>query len=164
MRGFSLLGLLVFVLWVATMEWVAARWGVWDEIVTPWKLAPTEARTWPWHEVTKHYWDDRTQSFIPCFKAYTFEPEAPWGFASRYQYTESDDELLAIYRLAYPPYWWGHFYRPEVWLAIIFGSLWLWRVVGWFRERRQTRATVVPPKNAIGEGKEGTGGTTGGGT
>jgi len=33
----------------------------------------------------------------------------------------------------FPEWWWGHFYRPEVWLTIIFGSLWLWRVAKWVR-------------------------------
>jgi WD40 repeat protein len=30
----------------------------------------------------------------------------------------------------------GHLARPEVWLAIIFGSLWIWRASVWWRERR----------------------------
>jgi len=41
-----------------------------------------------------------------------------------------------LYRRFYPEWWWGHFCRHEVWLAIIFGSLWLWRVVLWFRVGR----------------------------
>lgn len=30
----------------------------------------------------------------------------------------------------------GHLHCPEVWLAIIFGSLWLWRASVWWRRRR----------------------------
>ena len=36
----------------------------------------------------------------------------------------------------YLEWWWGHFYRPEVWLAIVFGALWIWRIVRWYRMRR----------------------------
>jgi len=28
----------------------------------------------------------------------------------------------------HPEWWWGHFYRPEVWVAFVFGALCLWRV------------------------------------
>jgi len=40
------------------------------------------------------------------------------------------------YHRRFPEWWWGHFYRPEVWLAIIFGVLWFWRVTKWFQEQR----------------------------
>jgi len=46
---------------------------------------------------------------------------------------EDATELEYVYKRRHPEWWWGHFYRPEVWLAIIFSSLWLWRIVRWFR-------------------------------
>jgi len=50
-----------------------------------------------------------------------------------------------------PEQWWGHFYRPEVWLTIIFGTLWLWRVVQWVKERRRpASAPGGPPEQSSG--------------
>ena len=46
------------------------------------------------------------------------------------------DEFEVYHRL-YPEWWWGHFFRPEVWLALIFGSLSAWRVIVWFWARRE---------------------------
>jgi len=35
---------------------------------------------------------------------------------------ERDDEFVGIvWRRIYPEWWWGHFYRPEVWLAVVCG-------------------------------------------
>ncbi|MBI3829623.1 MAG: hypothetical protein HY291_08910 [Planctomycetes bacterium] len=48
----------------------------------------------------------------------------------------TNPKIIVLHR-RFPEWWWGHFYRPEVWLTIIFGSLWLWRVIRWFRERRK---------------------------
>jgi hypothetical protein len=37
-----------------------------------------------------------------------------------------------------PEWWWGHFYRPEVWAAAVFGAVWFWSVATWlWRNRRR---------------------------
>ena len=33
------------------------------------------------------------------------------------------------WRRRHPEWWWGHFYRPEVWLAMFFGFTLLWRFI-----------------------------------
>lgn len=59
---------------------------------------------------------------------------------------EFEDPIKSyLFERRYPEWWWGHFYRPEVWATIIFGSLWLWRVVVWFRERRRVRVAAPSP-------------------
>lgn len=39
----------------------------------------------------------------------------------------SDGTLLMLYR-RHPEWWWGHFQRPEVWVAIFLGSLLVWHI------------------------------------
>lgn len=35
---------------------------------------------------------------------------------------ERDDEIAGVvWRRIYPEWWWGNFYRPEVWLAVVCG-------------------------------------------
>jgi WD40 repeat protein len=36
--------------------------------------------------------------------------------------------VLAVWQRRFPEWWWGHLYRPEVWLTGVVGLLWLWRV------------------------------------
>ena len=43
--------------------------------------------------------------------------------------TASEDGTLRIWRRCFPERWWGHFYRPEVWLTIIIGLIWMLRAV-----------------------------------
>ena len=38
-----------------------------------------------------------------------------------------------IFRRRFPEWWWGHFYRPEVWCAILLTALLAWR----FAKRKQ---------------------------
>ena len=36
-------------------------------------------------------------------------------------YGESHPQMVAYLTRRFPEWWWGHFYRPEVWLALAFG-------------------------------------------
>jgi hypothetical protein len=66
------------------------------------------------------------------------------------------DDYYEVWRRRYPEWWWGHFYRPEVWLTIIFGSLWFWGVVGWFRRRRRLAGkTPSCPIESVGNSGSG---------
>jgi WD40 repeat protein len=53
------------------------------------------------------------------------------------------DEFLVwgsdVYRRRFPEWWWGHFYRPEVWAAMVLGAAWLWSVARWARGRLRER-------------------------
>jgi hypothetical protein len=49
-----------------------------------------------------------------------------------------------VWELAHPPQWWGHFLRPEVWLALLTGSLLLRQVVRWRRSRKIAHGASVP--------------------
>ncbi|MBI3832250.1 MAG: hypothetical protein HY291_22195 [Planctomycetes bacterium] len=49
--------------------------------------------------------------------------------------TLDQDYYLAEYYRRHPEWWWGHFCRPEVWVAIMLGALWLWRVIRAVRAR-----------------------------
>jgi hypothetical protein len=40
---------------------------------------------------------------------------------------------LSTYHRRFPEWWWGHFYRPEVWCAIVLTALLAWR----FAKRKQ---------------------------
>jgi len=150
---FSLWGLLIFVVWLACGEWVWFRRDPFNRLLVRWEDAPTEARNWAWVEYQDRYIEPRTLEVRPTFRAYRYE--ADWGYAFRFKQSEQSDEMLQIITWRFPRAWWGHFYRPEVWLMIIFGSLWLWRVRGWWRERRRATAVLspVPPKNCV-EGDE----------
>ncbi|MHC5053281.1 MAG: WD40 repeat domain-containing protein [Planctomycetota bacterium] len=58
-------------------------------------------------------------------------------------------EGLCLYRRRFPEWWWGHFYRPEVWAAILIGAAWLWTVARWARGRmRERRAAESGPTPA----------------
>ncbi len=56
----------------------------------------------------------------------------PWGAFSNRQLRE-----YTLWYRRHPEWWWGHFYRPEVWSALIFGVL---LVLNIFRERNLKRA------------------------
>jgi len=61
------------------------------------------------------------------------------------------DDCYEVWHRRHPEWWWGHFYRPEVWSAIIFGSLWLWGVVTWFCKRRRLAGkTLSRPIESLG--------------
>ncbi|HYF50243.1 MAG TPA: hypothetical protein VEJ63_12610 [Planctomycetota bacterium] len=51
------------------------------------------------------------------------------------------EHKFRIWRRRFPEWWWGHFYRPEVWLAIILGGLLVWRGIRAVRQRRPPAAT-----------------------
>ena len=52
-------------------------------------------------------------------------------------WTEERFDEYSLWHRRYPEWWWGHFYRPEVWSALVFGVL---LVLNIFRERRVKRA------------------------
>jgi len=47
---------------------------------------------------------------------------------------------VRIFRRRRPEWWWGHFYRPEVWAAAVFGMIWLGSVVRFLLRRLRERA------------------------
>jgi WD40 repeat protein len=47
----------------------------------------------------------------------------------------STSEGLQLWRRRRPEWWWGHFYRPEVWVAFVLGLIWLGSVVKYLRRR-----------------------------
>ena len=59
-----------------------------------------------------------------------------------YQYLETDvvpirmHERRIQFRRRFPEWWWGHFYRPEVWCALVLTALLGWRFIG--RNRQLT--------------------------
>jgi hypothetical protein len=55
-------------------------------------------------------------------------------------------DKFEVWHRRYPEWWWGHFYRPEVWLLIIFGSLWVWQIIRWFQRRRLSSPPPPVPK------------------
>jgi hypothetical protein len=65
-----------------------------------------------------------------------------WGFIDddqcvmRLEDSGNSTGRYRVWHRRFPEWWWGHFYRPEVWLLIIFGSLWGWQVIRWFRRRK----------------------------
>jgi hypothetical protein len=40
---------------------------------------------------------------------------------------DGGSRLSYLWDRRFPEWWWGHFYRPEVWLAIVLSGLLLWR-------------------------------------
>jgi hypothetical protein len=46
----------------------------------------------------------------------------------------SPDDRCEIFYRRFPEWWWGHFYRPEVWLFIGLSAALLWRFVRWRRK------------------------------
>ena len=40
-----------------------------------------------------------------------------------------ESSFIATYRRRFPEWWWGHFYRPEVWLFITLSGILIWRFV-----------------------------------
>ena len=37
--------------------------------------------------------------------------------------------MIATYHRRFPEWWWGHFYRPEVWVAIALSGVQIWRLI-----------------------------------
>lgn len=48
-----------------------------------------------------------------------------------------------VYRRRHPEWWWGHLYRPEVWVAFVLGVIWLWSVARYLRRRLRGRASAA---------------------
>lgn len=40
----------------------------------------------------------------------------------------TSDATPLVYRRRFPELWWGHLYRPEVWVAFVLSLIWLWIV------------------------------------
>ena len=47
-------------------------------------------------------------------------------------------QYLRVWTRRFPEFWWGQFYRPEVWVGGIFGILILWRIIHWMQENRSS--------------------------
>jgi hypothetical protein len=77
---------------------------------------------------------DLDGNFSSSFRT-TFHPQ--FSSDGRKVYVSSEDRnAINIWGQRFPDGRIGHLYRPEVWLAIIFGSLWIWRASVWWRGRR----------------------------
>ena len=50
--------------------------------------------------------------------------------------------LMQTYRRRFPEWWWGHFYRPEVWCAIALSGVLIWRVLKRLAIFRRSRASA----------------------
>jgi len=70
-------------------------------------------------------------------------------------YFGNDDTLFLdnyrefqIYHRRFPEWWWGHFYRPEVWLSIVLSGLLVWKFITRalrFSASRPDASTSQPP-------------------
>jgi len=62
---------------------------------------------------------------------------------------DAGDNRVYVLDRRFPEWWWGHFYRPEVWAAVAIGAAWLWSVARWargrMRERRAGGEDATPP-------------------
>jgi WD40 repeat protein len=45
------------------------------------------------------------------------------------------DNTLEVWSRRHPEWWWGHFYRPEVWLGLLLSGVWLLKLRGALRRR-----------------------------
>lgn len=45
------------------------------------------------------------------------------------QFDKVERQDVVGYRRRFPEMWWGHFYRPEVWIGIVLCCFWLWYLV-----------------------------------
>jgi len=45
---------------------------------------------------------------------------------------------IGLWHRRFPECWWGHIYRPELWLSFLLGTLWLIRVIAWIRKQRSS--------------------------
>ncbi|MCK6473872.1 MAG: hypothetical protein L6R28_19290, partial [Planctomycetes bacterium] len=59
----------------------------------------------------------------------------------------SDEEIavvngneIEIFKRNHPEWWWGHFFRPEIWFSIVLAILWLWRIKNWVRRPKRCSA------------------------
>ena len=57
---------------------------------------------------------------------------------------EADGRII-VWERCFPEWWWGLFVRPDVWLASVFGALWLWRVSRWIQNTRGMSASARTP-------------------
>ena len=53
----------------------------------------------------------------------------------RFRY-DRDLILCRVWHRRYPEWWWGHFYRPEVWAAGALGLMWIFKAMRFIRKRR----------------------------
>ncbi len=72
------------------------------------------------------------------------------------EYFFDDDTLLCsplinlefsfyqVWRRRYPEWWWGHFYRVEVWLAVLLPLVGIWRAA----RARRGNSTSYPASGA----------------
>lgn len=53
---------------------------------------------------------------------------------------ELSSSKYVVWRRRFPEWWWGHLYRPEIWISGLLGLTWLWLVV----HRVPAKAIVGP--------------------
>jgi hypothetical protein len=146
---FSLATLVLVILWLATSmlvlhwrdSWVFER--VVQENVLESELQYSKDKMWHWNapDGLRHviydgntYVADRYSAPLFVFKYVENQPQWPGKFI--------DDVTLRLYRIMpskkfaeveyhrrFPEWWWGHFYRPEVWAFIALSGVLLWRAV-----------------------------------
>lgn len=50
-------------------------------------------------------------------------------------FLENENEMYRIWHRRFPEWWWGHFYRPEVWAAGLLALVWIFKAV-YFIQRK----------------------------
>ena len=149
---FSLATLVLLVLWIGALMAVWVRREPWICVVENearlnqnlTRIAPDSLR-YSYLEPSSILIGEPTTT-EPVFLARLYPSKGPirWGFTTDDEYiavyfntNRAGVPFVSIYHRRFPEWWWGHFYRPEVWLAIALSGLLIWRAI---KSRRDTRA------------------------
>lgn len=129
--------------WLKNNERISGKWNDLKGQVAGWSEGETYCPAPP-------VLDERTKfkSRRSCYCSCLYRRDDGGAYAIRYKLEPDSEEMLTILYWYYPAGW-AHFYRPEVWLAIVFGSLWIWHVIAWCRKRRREAATQMRTKSRL---------------
>ena len=147
---FSLATLLLVVLWIGAAMAVWTRREPWVEASVEKSIAqPTLDNSGniilqtrpvpdPWRRII---YDGATyvgdeHGLLWEFPYFNGEPQIPYGFVDEntlklWRMTSdrpSTQFAIATYHRRFPEWWWGHFYRPEVWLFALLSGILVWRI------------------------------------
>jgi len=108
--------------------------------------APKEAAAWNWQKSKTRFWDKERNIFVDAYSYDFYYPADSEWCASKIRQHLNDDEVVTITHWRFPNFWWGHLYRPEVWMCALLTMILIFKVTNVLFRRRLTR--VVVDKNS----------------
>ena len=175
---FSLATLLLVVLWIGAVMAVWTRRDAWYEIKREVRtvnyqsryedvrsifeelsgLSPDGTRIlapdYPKYEAAEIFSNAHPEICLYKFhhaigRGYGFLDDDTAIFEADYRTWSGHGREFSYYRRRFPEWWWGHFYRPEVWLFSVLSGMLVWRIGKAIRNKTRTPGSVRASAAAV---------------